>query len=252
MDFKLDVEVLPQPDDESCGPTCLHAVYRYYGEPITLDRVVAEIERLDDGGTLAVLLGCHALDRGYAATIYTYNLQVFDPSWRDLAKEQFDAKLAEQARAKTDRKLRAAIRAHRRFLDKGGKLRFEDLTTSLIQRTLARGTPILTGLSSTYLYRTRREVARGKSLVSDDIAGYPMGHFVVLAGYDRVTRLVSVADPWGADEVVARPGSAWIGVDRVLNAILLGILTYDASLLIIEPKKEKAPSRAGTHRRQQP
>ena len=31
--------------------------------------------------TLAVLLGCHALRRGYEATIYTFNLQVFDPTW---------------------------------------------------------------------------------------------------------------------------------------------------------------------------
>jgi hypothetical protein len=28
-----------------------------------------------------VWLACHALRRGYDATIYTYNLQLFDPTW---------------------------------------------------------------------------------------------------------------------------------------------------------------------------
>ena len=29
---ELDLDILAQPDDETCGPTCLHAVYRYFGE----------------------------------------------------------------------------------------------------------------------------------------------------------------------------------------------------------------------------
>ena len=27
----LDVPILTQPDDSTCGPTCLHAVYAYHG-----------------------------------------------------------------------------------------------------------------------------------------------------------------------------------------------------------------------------
>ena len=30
--FRLPVEILPQPDETTCGPTCLHAVFRYFGE----------------------------------------------------------------------------------------------------------------------------------------------------------------------------------------------------------------------------
>lgn len=42
-----------QPDTTTCGPTCLHAVYRHFGDQI-------------------------ALARGYRATIHTWNLEVFD------------------------------------------------------------------------------------------------------------------------------------------------------------------------------
>src|SRR5690606_33790014 len=78
---QLKLEVLPQPNDTTCGPTCLHAVYRYFGEDIDLGHVIDEVPPLPGGGTLAVWLANHALQRGYDATIFTYNLQLFDPSW---------------------------------------------------------------------------------------------------------------------------------------------------------------------------
>ena len=60
METKLRVDILPQPDDNSCGPTCLHALYRYYGDELPLDQVLAEVPMLESGGTLDVLLANHA------------------------------------------------------------------------------------------------------------------------------------------------------------------------------------------------
>jgi ABC-type bacteriocin/lantibiotic exporter with double-glycine peptidase domain len=77
----LGFDIQSQPDKVTCGPTCLHALYQYYGEDISLKQVVREVKQLKAGGTLAVMLGNHALKRGYKALIYTYNLTVFDPSW---------------------------------------------------------------------------------------------------------------------------------------------------------------------------
>ena len=77
----LDVRILPQPTETTCGPTCLHAVYRFYNDRISLTKLVDEIPYLEEGGTLAVMLGTHALKRGYRAKIYTYNLHMFDPTW---------------------------------------------------------------------------------------------------------------------------------------------------------------------------
>lgn len=240
MESKLHVDILTQPDDSTCGPTCLHAVYRYYGEQLPLQRVIEETAQLEDGGTLAVLLGCSALERGYEASIYTYNLQVFDPSWfAEGSQIDIAAKLRAQLEAKHDAKLRTATKAYLRFLRDGGRLNFEDLTTALIRRYLKRGVPILTGLSATYLYRSRRELAQSKKLLFDDVRGVPMGHFVVLCGYNATERTVLIADPWGPAEV-ALARQYWVNIDRVLNAILLGILTYDANLLVIRPTRERA------------
>jgi hypothetical protein len=60
----LPVEMSPQPDDVTCGPTCLTALYRYFGEEVSVDAVRGEVAQLAGGGTLAVILGCHALKRG--------------------------------------------------------------------------------------------------------------------------------------------------------------------------------------------
>jgi ABC-type bacteriocin/lantibiotic exporter with double-glycine peptidase domain len=54
-------DILPQPDDSTCGPTCLHAIYRYFGDEVPLDQVIREVPSLHSGGTLAVMLRNHAL-----------------------------------------------------------------------------------------------------------------------------------------------------------------------------------------------
>ena len=231
------LRILPQPDDATCGPTCLHAVYRFWGEELELDEVIREVVPLETRGTLAVLLACHALRRGYRATIYTYNLHVFDPSWFEDGGGKLDEHLRAQARAKTDRKLRFATEAYLEFLSLGGDLRFRELTLDLVRTYLKRGRPILTGLSATYLYGCPRErEADGEEgrMVYDDIRGHPTGHFVVLSEYDPESREVVVADPLGDNP---RFGGQYyrVGIQRVLGAILLGVLTYDANFLVIEP-----------------
>ena len=45
--LRLPVDIEPQPDDTTCGPTCLHAVYRYLGLEAGLDEVVAGLSAFD-------------------------------------------------------------------------------------------------------------------------------------------------------------------------------------------------------------
>lgn len=240
METRLQVDILPQPDDTTCGPTCLHAVYRYYGDELPLERVIAEVPNLEGGGTLAVLLGCHALRRGYDARIYTYNLQIYDPTWFAPGAPPLAERLRAQAELKPSPRLRTATRAYLEFLEQGGQIRFDDLTTGLIRKYLSRGQPILTGLSATYLYRTAREY--GAEQTVDDLRGEPQGHFVVLCGYEPHERRVLVADPTSPSPLSERH-EYLVSIDRVLCAVLLGIVTYDANLLVITPRKERKTER---------
>jgi hypothetical protein len=220
----------------------LHAVYRFHGDPIELDTVIDEAPRLEEGGTLAALLGSHALARGYKVTIHTYNLQVFDPTWFREGALPVAGKLLALAESRTDRKLKSAARAYIEYLALGGELRFEDLTSDLLRKYLKRGIPVLTGLSSTFLYRAAREMPGTND--ADDILGHPAGHFVVLSGYREISREVRVSDPWHPNPVPAGR-TYWVSMSRVINSILLGILTYDANLVIIEKKSEPNAARPG-------
>ncbi|MGH8610845.1 MAG: hypothetical protein ACREYF_02055, partial [Gammaproteobacteria bacterium] len=62
---RLPIIMQPQPDEATCGPTCLHAVYQFYGGKDSLRAVIERTQCLDTGGTLAVFLACDALRRGY-------------------------------------------------------------------------------------------------------------------------------------------------------------------------------------------
>ncbi len=247
MEARLHMDMLPQPDPEACGPTALHAVYRYFGDDIALDRVTAEVSMLEGGGTLAPLLACHALRRGYGAVIFTYDLRLFDPTWFVPGGENIRKRLEAQMKVKTNPKLHVASRAYLEYLDLGGELRYEDLTSSLMRKYLVRSMPIITGLSATYLYGSAREFGPGSDY--DDLRGESAGHFVVLCGYHRENRTVFVADPLQANPAGKGPHYE-VGINRVLCAILLGVLTYDGNLLILKPlEREGKTARVHAHRR---
>ncbi len=200
---------------------------------MTLAEVTADLHMLDAGGTLDVFLANDALARGYEVTLYTYNLRLFDPTWFALDNEQIREKLRRQTDAKTDEKLRLASRGYDAFLASGGRLRFKDLEPALLRRYLNRGIPLITGLSATYLYRSIRDLPETNE--DDDIRGEPVGHFVVLTGYRQVAREVLVADPYKSNPLASTRYYA-VRIHRLIGAILLGIMTYDANLLVIEPK----------------
>ncbi len=214
------LNILPQPTDVSCGPTCLHAVYDYFGDNQDLNEVIREVKQIRGGGTLAVMLGNHALKRNYNVDIYTYNLQVFDPTWFE-SNVNLAVKLREQSKYKTSRKLRQATDAYLQFLENGGKILFKELETDLIESIVAKKIPILTGLSATYLYQSAREIPQYN--VYQDIKGEPAGHFVVISDYDSETGMVSIADPLNPNPINVSNQYYSVNINRVLNSILLGI-----------------------------
>lgn len=236
MDPDRFIKILPQPDDTTCGPTSLHAVYQYHGLDISLEEVIESVHVLEDGGTLAVMLGLDALKRGFHARIYSYNLKVFDLSWYNKSNTELVELLEKQLEYKNGKKFTQATRAYQEFLNRGGEIVFkEDLHRGILSRYFDKNIPVLTGLSATYLYNTTREYTNRKNIsVFDDIKGEPMGHFVVLCGMENST--VFVADPYKENPFAGR-NYYEVDVNRLLNAILLGIVTYDANMLVVIPKE---------------
>ena len=239
LDIKLlnKLKILTQPDDSTCGPTSLHAVYQYYQDMIPLETVIEEVSFLEEGGTLAVLLACHALKRGYKARIYSYNLHVFDPTWFKGTNEKIIKNLQEQLLYKPDPKLQLATKAYIEFLELGGELKCDDLTVELLDSYFSQGIPVLTGLSATYLYNCARERTNERDeAIYDDVRGEPLGHFVVLCGFTPDRDKVIVADPY-QENPFFRNNYYQVKSTRLINSIMLGMISYDANILIIERKE---------------
>lgn len=234
---RLQFDIQPQPDDFTCGPTCLHAIYRFYGRTIPLADLIEAVPKTPSGGTADVYLANDALQRGYRVTIHTHNIRLFDPTWFHPGVD-IAAKLRAQSAFKgTQRPVFAQLtEAYLEFFRLGGQLRLTDLTSGFLRKHLQRGVPLLTGLSSTYLYRHPREY--GDDDHDDDVRGEPQGHFVVLCGYHGESRTVLVADPF--EENPLAPGQHYeVALDRAIGAIMLGVLTHDASIVVIEPDSSR-------------
>lgn len=229
----LNVPMLPQPDDVSCGPTSLHAVYRYFGLGVQLSEVLEATQELEEGGTLAVCLGTDALQRGLHARLYSWNLRIFDPSWGKLSAGELSEKLKKQLQYKQGKKFQQACAAYLQYLELGGEICFNVLSSSLLNKYFSAGLPVLAGLSATYLYSATREYTNHQKIaIDDDIRGEPAGHFVVLCGAEG--RRIRVADPWSRNPL-SESLRYLVDYPRLLHAILLGVLTYDGNLLVISP-----------------
>ena len=236
----LPLQRFLQPDDVTCGPTCLLKVYDFYGIETDLGSVVGEIARNDDGGTLAVYLAIAAVRRGFRSRIYSYDLRIFDPTWKGLDVPTLTRKLRARLPYLRQPKARRAAEAYLEYLRLGGTIGFRELTPRLLREILDRDHPILAGLSATYLYQMPRERHHPEThlLLDDDVAGDPVGHFIVVSGYERWGRRFVVRDP--SEHVpVSDDGRFLVDAQRLINAILLGDLTYDAVLLELWPTPAK-------------
>jgi len=231
--LKKKINIRKQPDDVTCGPTCLHSIYEYMNDKAALEQIIKEVPMLETGGTYASRLGVHALKRGYKAEIWSFNVNMFDPTWFGLPPAQLFEKLKLQRHAKKQRKLRTASDGYMEFLQHGGILRFEDLTSDLLVKLLSGPRPVIAGLSATYLYQSAREDP--KTCEHNDIKGRPSGHFVVLTGIDTAARTVHISDPYYPNNL-SEQNTYTISISRVICAILLGVVTYDANLLLIQRK----------------
>lgn len=222
---KLRVEIEPQPTIVACGPTCLHAVYRYFGREISIATIVDEVNHKVVEGCFDGALGVHAICAGLSARIASVNLRVLDPSW--FVGHGIREALVAAGNKTSELSLKNAALAYAAFVNAGGELALGGITFESIVNSISRSIPVIVGLSSTFLYRSRRSSITDGEETS-------VGHFVVVTGVDVKQRMVSIADP--LSENPAGLGAYYdLPWDQLLSCICLGALTNDGAALIVWP-----------------
>ena len=153
----LDVRRFVQPDDLSCGPTCLAQVYRYYGHDKRAVRtVIDETARNPDGGTLAVYLGVSALRNGFgAASTRTTCGSSIPPGGSSPAAIAQAGEAAPAPGRPARPKLQRSRAAYIEFLGPRRQGALPELTRELMVRILAAAVTPSSRVGATYLYRWR-------------------------------------------------------------------------------------------------
>ena len=81
MAFRLAVDILPQPDETTCGPTCLHAIYRYWQEDEPLSEVIARTGKSSRAARWPYSWRATPCARATAPRSIPITSTVFDPTW---------------------------------------------------------------------------------------------------------------------------------------------------------------------------
>ena len=75
-------------------------------------------------------------------------------------------------------------------------------------------------------------------LVFSLVMALAMLAYVILDGYDEQTGQIDIADPL-LNNPTNQGQHYQVDFSRLINAIMLGIVTYDSNLLIIEPRTKQ-------------
>ncbi|MBN1900523.1 hypothetical protein JW926_04265 [Candidatus Sumerlaeota bacterium] len=226
--FKLDIAPEIQPDDISCGLSCLKMVLDYYDQEQDMQALSEICPPLYDIGLFDSQLGKTAIDLGFDVTIYTYNYRIFHPIWNRLHLSDLIGKLViKQACAMTPHQALSA-RHYIEYLQKGGELLFYPLSKELILAHLDQEIPVIAALDMSFLYDC---VA-----FYDEFSEYRATHFVIIHGYDPKRNVFHVCDPWHSIPIPHENGRYAVDADRVINAIFLGQDRNDSSLIVIRKK----------------
>lgn len=236
MHFKDEFYLKIQPNETSCGPSCLYSIYKMLGAKVSFVKLLSKIQQFQEGGgTLSVVLGIDAIERGYEVDLHAMNINIFDPSWFQLSKNEIKQKLMQRLLLrKNKKKEKFVIRKYIEFIELGGNLIFGDVTSKLLIKHFNNKHILLVGLSATWLYQSKRE--NSETNVADDITGDPVGHFVLAYQYDKKNRTVFVGDPYPLNP--SKNPFYHVPIERFITSLHLGIYTYDANILIVKQRKK--------------
>lgn len=195
-----------------CGPYALKQIFAYYGDDIDIKEIIKKTKaRIDYGLWLSSIISL-AKERNYKINFHTNSLKALDFSWERLSSKKIVQKL--KRRLKSKKKQVVNYKGFIEYFSKGGKVDFRPITKELVKKYLDKKIPVLISVNSTYFYKRKRKY-KDKF---DDIKGSEVGHFLVIAGYDK--NRFYVVDP---NFTAPKNGKYWVKQDYlIVSTLILG------------------------------
>lgn len=228
-----------QPTNTSCSPTALSIMLSHYGiseSPEEIMKIVPQVKDEDgkDGGTINQQLATWCKEQGYEVTLYTFDCQIIDQSWRGLSPQDIIARLEVGLAGGWDVPSLGKLwsRAYRQsyidYLQVGGQLEIQPAVTSKLLHKLLGNGPVLPCVCYNTLYGTGRSRYIGaETSEKDDVNGKATNHSIVIYGINEKGDFL-VADP------LKKPGLHTIEPERMLAAISTAQIECDNLLFQIQ------------------
>lgn len=220
-----------QSTNNNCSQTALSIILSYYSNHITAEQIADAIPvRLDDKGepfgTINQQLATWCIGQGYKVTMYTFDCQVIDQSWRKLDRQSLIERLEA---AKAGRNVPALgglwskmyLQSYIDFVKAGGELHIQPYVTSKVLYGLLKNGPLLACVCFNTMYGTghSKDVGLRQSEV-DDVNGKNTNHSIVIYGVTEEGEF-EIADPW------QEPGVHTVEPERLLAAITAAQIECD-------------------------
>lgn len=229
--------ITEQTTDYNCGPTVLSAVLNHFNIAVSPDEISNNLRYFtEEHGTFITCLGMYALEKNLDATIYTYDLDVFDLTWNNGTDELLYHLNKMLLKCNTEDEMkRLAIQYYIEFLKNGGHIEICPDFNFTFNNIFSKERAVIAGVSSQILYRGSRINDNGDY----DIYGKQEGHFIIAepAVNASYMGIVDISDPYGLKSKYGKLNYS-ITFDTFVQAVLQSTHTHDGAWLEITKQKE--------------
>lgn len=225
---------------QDCLQASVAQLMAYHDISKTIEELKQEVpvykdERGVPVGTSIGHMAAYLCNLGFAVTIHSTDIQLFDPSWRDKPSDELidllRKRLPHLGHPTYSLQVKEAIlEGYSAFLQAGGTIEFPVISKDVICNVLEQG-PLLAVVSYNFLNGTAKTIfdAQTNLYVANPIEGQPSTHAVVVAGYKDDQFLL--VDP---DQKLG--GKRWLDANRVVGAVYLAQTDFDNMIISVQIK----------------
>jgi len=223
---------------QDCVQASAAQIIGFYGVNRSLEEIKKEVPVYisKDGRPLGSSLGhiaTYFLTLGFATTIHTVDIQIFDRTWGKLTKEEIIEKLIQRRKyikhpIYKEEEFDLIFDGYISFLKSGGEISFPIITNKYIFNLLTKG-PIYAVINFQFLNSAPKYAFENGQIVRDDIKGDAGTHAVVISGFKN-NRYV-IVDPDNN-----HGGIREIEADHLLGSFYLAQIDYDNLLISLAQK----------------
>ncbi|MBD3362355.1 hypothetical protein GF362_01395 [Candidatus Dojkabacteria bacterium] len=215
-------------DSSACGPSCLQAIYKYYGKDLKLKMILEDLHIDKDTSTYVSQLARHLNTNHLSTTLISSNPFVVSPDWKAKPKKVVIKELKEWIlhhfnKGKVENIWIKEALYLLFYLQEGGNLKISNITTDLIDKYLEDQNLILCCLAENWIWGKRKI---SKVVEYDNIKGHVNGHFVIV--YDKNKGDYQISDPYPTS-IENKEGLYAINKEELLTATL----TWSHEILIV-------------------